>query len=394
VSAAPAVLQTKPPPASFKRLDLRTEKELREQLLDVREVALDQVPDTSKALVAVALSSPPRPYPGPAALLGGHATLNGLPFLSERGLQLSKKRAEDLDELSKELHEHVQTCSSGGGPGGRLDSARLRQLLAERRKGRAQWSGPESLPALLQILQVEEAPARRLLVELLDDMEGAGPALAVRAVMDLSPEVRQAAVRALGRRSPRVYRGVLLAGLRYPWPPAAAHAAEALVALDDRGAVPALDALLDEPAPNLLTQTCEGPSRSLAVRELVRVNHLKNCLLCHPPSLTPDDPVRGVVPVPGRAPGPSSVYYKGRTTDVFVRADVTYLRQDFSLLQPVAKPEDKWPEVQRYDYVVRVRAVTEQESRLALFLSRQRTAESCAAVQFALHELTGGGMGR
>jgi hypothetical protein len=393
VPAAPAVLQTKPPPASFKRIDLLTEKELRGQLRDVPEVGFDEVPDTSKALVAAALASPPRKYPGPAALLGGHPTLNGLPFLPDRDLQLSKQRAEDLDELSKALHGHVQTCSSENGPGGRLNSARLRQLLSQRRMGRPQWSGPEALPALLQILQVEEAPARRLLVDLLDEMEGAGPTLAVRAVMDLSPEVRQAAIRALARRSPRVYRGLLLAGLRYPWPPAAAHAAEALAALGDKGAVPALEALLDEPAPGLPSPVGDGPSGSPVVRELVRVSHVKNCLLCHPPSFNTKDPVRGVVPGLGVPTGSGGGYAGGGALDVFVRADVTYLRQDFSLLLPVVEAPARSPTVQRYDYVVRVRTLTAKELRPSLLLSPQRTLEYRAAVRFALRELTGGGSG-
>jgi hypothetical protein len=381
------VLRTQPPPARFKRLDTLTEEELRKQLRDVPEVALDQVPDTSKALVASARTS--RSYPGPAALLGGHATLSGMPFLSERDCRLSRDRAEDLDGLSKALHEHIQDCTTGSGPAARLNAARLRQLLAEPRNGRVQWGAPEALPALLQILQVEEAPARRLLLDLLGEMEGAAPALASRAIFDLSPEVRQAAVRALARRSPKVYRGFLLAGLRYPWPPAAAHAAEALVALGDKGAAPVLEALLIEPEPGRPATAGEGPSRSPTVRELVRVNHLKNCLLCHPPSFNEKDPVRGVVPNLSRPPGSAGVGYVGGAADVFVRADVTYLRQDFSLLQPVDEPPKGWPAVQRYDYVVRVRALTANDLPPLLLLSPERTREYHATVRFALRELAG-----
>ena len=35
------------------------------------------------------------------------------------------------------------------------------------------------------------------------------------------------------------------------------------------------------------------------VQELVRVNHLANCLLCHAPSFQRGDLVRGAVPTPG-----------------------------------------------------------------------------------------------
>jgi hypothetical protein len=39
---------------------------------------------------------------------------------------------------------------------------------------------------------------------------------------------------------------------------------------------------------------------------------------------------------------------------------VTYLRQDFSVAQPV-KDADPWPPMQRYDYMVRVRKATDAE---------------------------------
>src|SRR5262249_42339003 len=74
----------------------------------------------------------------------------------------------------------------------------------------------------------------------------------------------------------------------------------------------------------------------------------------------------------------------------FVRADVTYLRQDFSVLQSVEN-ESKWPKQQRYDYVVRVRPPTLDEQ--AEFEIRQKTAEPSAqqrAVRYALHELQSG----
>jgi hypothetical protein len=46
--------------------------------------------------------------------------------------------------------------------------------------------------------------------------------------------------------------------------------------------------------------------------------------------------------------------------DIFVRADVTYLRQDFSVTQPVpqAKP---WPAQQRFDFLVRTREASGDE---------------------------------
>src|SRR5262249_51471202 len=124
------------------------------------------------------------------------------------------------------------------------------------------------------------------------------------------------------------------------------------------------------------------------VREVVRVNHLRNCLLCHAPSTDRRDPLRGVVPTPGE-PLPQ-VYYSSRKGD-FVRADVTYLRQDFSVTECVAKP-GKWPQWQRFDYLVRTRELTADE----LAAHRKKPPKSLFAsypqrnvVLFALRELTG-----
>src|SRR5262249_31438028 len=61
-----------------------------------------------------------------------------------------------------------------------------------------------------------------------------------------------------------------------------------------------------------------------------------------------------VVPMPGEDPPP--LYYQSRT-GLFVRADITFLRQDFSVIQPVAN-SGKWPGNQRFDYLVRTRAAT------------------------------------
>jgi hypothetical protein len=70
-----------------------------------------------------------------------------------------------------------------------------------------------------------------------------------------------------------------------------------------------------------------------------------------------------------------------------VRADVTYLKQDFSARQPVAN-HGAWPEVQRFDFLVRVRRATENEVYMARL--RERTEEGYPqrdAVLFALREL-------
>src|SRR5205823_1157758 len=156
-------------------------------------------------------------------------------------------------------------------------------------------------------------------------------ALALRALFDLSPEVREGAIKSLEKRVPNYYVPLLVQGLRYPWPPVADNAAHALRKLKPEGAVPKLVDLLDLPDPS-------APSKRLGkpvVRELVRLDHMRNCLLCHAPALTkdvgsgPEGSPNGPVSVPG-VPLPPG-YYKAPGT-VFARADITFLRQDFSVL--------------------------------------------------------------
>jgi hypothetical protein len=377
------------PQTPFKRLHTLSDEALRKQLLDVPEVALDQVPFTSRGLVVAALPTKGKSYPGPAALLRDRPALNGLPFLQGKDCRLSKESADDLRSMARDLHKHVQACTSGTGLTATTNADALHELLHQQREGHGQWHEPEALPALLQILQAEEAPVRLVLIDLLAGMDDprADAALAMRAVVDVSAVVREAAVRGLASRPATVSRQLLLAGFRYPWQPAVAHASEALAALNDRGAVPELERLLDQPPPEMTLEALPGRQRGSGIRELVRVNHLGNCLLCHSPSFDIQDGVRGLVPIPGRAPSAGTAYYEGGVDDLFVRADVTYLRQDFSLRQPVAKLVRNWPEVQRFDYLVRVRPVTGMDLDRAHEKQQGWTREYRAAINFALREL-------
>jgi hypothetical protein len=213
------------------------------------------------------------------------------------------------------------------------------------------------------MLQAEEEASRELLVEILARVltPQASVALAQRALYDPSPKVRETAVEYLNGRERVEYRDTLLAGFRHPWATVADHAAEALVAVGDVGAIPALKQLVDKPDPALAVRQPGQEERLYIVREMVRVNHLRNCLLCHAPSSNGRDDLRGFVPESDK-PLPLSIqYYDPRFKDgVFVRADVTYLRQDFSVMQKVenAKP---WPEQQRFDFLVRTREATPEE---------------------------------
>jgi hypothetical protein len=243
------------------------------------------------------------------------------------------------------------------------------------------WS-PDAVPALVQLLQIGQADQRLKLVEILSSIDGweASEAIVDRAVFDLSPNVRAAAIaelpdRPLSEVSPRLFWT-----LRYPWAPAAVHAAEALVAVKAQDAIPELHALLDQPPVSAPHQDEDGQWMRT---ELVRVNHLRNCLLCHPPSFSQKDALSASIPIPGV---PIFVYYKGtsRSGSEFVRADYVNLRQDFSVMQgvPNAAP---WLEMQRYDYFVRDRKLSAEEMGKAA--SAPADDPHRAAIRYALARL-------
>ncbi len=323
------------------------------------------------------------------------AVQSGLVLRSEFNNRLDSSTAANMAELSKDLRQMGFVSIPGG-----------RTVFRPRSRGQAvpvEEEGPEeqqkafqkwcdlnkverlsgTLPTLMQMLQVEDVPIRLTLVRELSRIKSfsSTAALASRAIVDLSPEVRAAAVTALQSRPPNLYMPPLLRGLRYPWPPVADHAAVALRQLATADDVAGLVDLLDQPdpsSPSLDPQTGEH------VRyELVRLNHLRNCLLCHAPSANVKDGlVRGMVPTPGeRLP---QLYYAGRDGD-FVRADITYLHQDFSVVLP-EKDISTWPAEQRFDFVTRKQPVPAEEitkpgSTPDIYPQRQ-------AVLYALRSLT------
>jgi hypothetical protein len=351
------------------------------------------------------------------ALLPQRPDLAGLPARPAGECVLDEQAAHLMGDLSQyvrpmlaKVEGRPAEAQGFNSPGQQsMHMMELNQLLGER----VQRGGLRTLVQMLQtqgpgirlrlvekaapIPQPNEPNERQQLARRLKALEETATAdsrditaiLAQRALFDLSAEVRKAAVDALLTRPRSLSRALLLQGLRYPWAPVANHAAEALIALGDLEALPALVGLLDEPDPSLPEENTNG---KWVVTELVRVNHLRNCLLCHAPSFRREDCVRGLVPTPGQ-PLPV-VYYESRQ-GTFVRADVTYLRQDFSVMHPVenAKP---WPNVQRFDYLVRRRELTDTETaaHLASIAAAGRDAQPQSypqreAVLFALRELTG-----
>src|SRR5262249_14045754 len=150
----------------------------------------------------------------------------------------------------------------------------------------------------------ENESIREVLVDQLALIEGkqASEALAQRALFDLHPRVRLRALEALSKRPTEEYRDTLVKGFHYPWPAIADHAAEALIALRLTKTVPTLFSFLDLPDPQA---PFEKPGKGRFVKEIVKINHLQNCMMCHAPSLREDDKVRGFVP-PMNEPLPPS----------------------------------------------------------------------------------------
>jgi hypothetical protein len=394
-----------------KRRSRLTDEELRQQLLLAPEVDLETVAGTSKKVISLSGKAAGTGVDVVPAVMARRPDLLGLPLRAGNLARRSREEAVNLKVLSQQLRLQVQTAMPAAAQDAvdpRPDPDLLRERLLDGAQ-RAAWLRPEAIPTLRQLLMNEQRTIRLLLVDLLSKIEGpqASLALAERAVFDLHPDVRLAALVALKSRPVSEYEPALIAGLRYPWPALADHAAEALVALDLRDAVPKLVPLLDardlsEPYP-----VDQGSTRRAVVPELVRINHLRNCLLCHSYSASLADPVRGLapnaehlVPLPasgartptnGKSWGGGGGSRVSVVTPTFVRADITFLKQDFSVDQPVPSHGRLWPADQRYDYLVRLRPLNADgllvwQDKLKDFRTAEAQRET---LLFALRELTG-----
>src|SRR5262249_41653981 len=157
------------------------------------------------------------------------------------GSVLHPKSAAELKALSRKLHVYFDALAPAGPDGRRESTARLREQLRKDLRGKKlEWLRPEAGPTLNQMVMGEDEQMGRLLVELLAAIPGrqSSAALASRAGFDLSADVRSEAVAALKNRPAEDWRPVLIGALRYPWPPPADFAAEALVSLEDKDAIP------------------------------------------------------------------------------------------------------------------------------------------------------------
>jgi hypothetical protein len=190
--------------------------------------------------------------------------------------------------------------------------------------------------------------------------------LARVAVFSTEEAVRAAALEALAVRREGGEADVLAAGLRYPWPAVAETAAHAIAKLKRTDLVPQLKAALSAPDPRGPRDEVVGGRQETVAYEVVRVNHLRNCLLCHAPAerdKTPEETLVAEVPVPAESLPDTSNGYGRSGSNLLVRIDVTYLRPDFSAGQRVTDWTAKtWPAVQRFDFLVRRRVLSPAEA--------------------------------
>jgi hypothetical protein len=290
-------------------------------------------------------------------LLRDRPDLAGLPFVMGDACRLDKERSRLFKMAVQNTHEILIPRAP--------QSPEKLELRFSRMTGKNDLDNQARIAAMMQILAPEHDWVRAGLVNHLADLKGkeATEALVRLALYSEEKEIRSAALKVLEKRTDHEIKDFLLKGLTYPWPPIAENATQAMVHLKRTDLVPELVNFLDEPDPRLPVSKEIKGRKVPVVRELVRINHHRNCLLCHPPGNTPDitaDVLTAGVPIPGGSLSPSG--YRMRSPDILVRADVTYLRQDFSRLQkvPDAKP---WPEMQRFDFLVRTRILTEAEAK-------------------------------
>jgi len=362
--------ETSPPPASSPRAQKSDDDLLKELLDNSVEISIDDMQSMREEILraarvdssGVALEGR---LPGEGRffqLVGERSDLEGLPFRRDDSCRKPESSLETLKDISKSVRELArQMRRRSGGSGGGLENfeadMEIEGSFVSALVGKETWHRPEAVMTLVQVVQNRGYPIRLSLVELLARIPGeeAAAALVDRALFDISPYVRQAANNALRNRSlSSAVRQRLIQGLRYPLPLVSENAVDSIVKLKMRESLQDLEDLVNEPDPVAPFLDQYGQWRKT---ELVRMNHFRNCMLCHPVSTSRRDNVRGAIPTPGEPLPPE--YYESREGN-FVRADSTYLQQDFSVFHRM-RQDDPWGEYQRYDYFVRTRSLTPEE---------------------------------
>jgi hypothetical protein len=198
----------------------------------------------------------------------------GLPLVGDRECQVSASKSLSMMAISFQF-QRIQ-----GSANARSQSVDVTSQIEAVLDSSPQWRRPETVSTLVQILQIEDDPVRAKLVDILSLIPGheASRALAELAIFDLSERIRDGATDALKTRPLDEFQVRLLEGFRYPWAEVAKHAAETCAELNARELVEPLTALLDKPDPARPVRDADG---QWVQTEMVRLNHLSNCTLCH-----------------------------------------------------------------------------------------------------------------
>jgi hypothetical protein len=302
------------------------------------------------------------------AMMKGREDLAGLPFLLGGACRTRGVARSAFREAVMGLRAGGIGAGSGVGSGvfPRISALGIKEDTRLEKSDRAREHALEraAASALGQIAGGMSAEGRISVVAQLAGVSKpeATRELARLAVFSLDREVRDAALEALSVRRERDYTEVLTAALRHPWPPAARNAAAAIVKLERDDLLPKLADLLDAPDP----RSPRVEDGKTVAPEMVRVNHHKSCLLCHAAIRAEDVSDEVLVArmhLPSeKLPSPSEGYDEGpQRSNLLVRVDVTYLRQEFSALLEADGP-DLWPGMQRFDFLVRKRELTRDEA--------------------------------
>ena len=334
-------------------------------------------------------------------LLAKRIDLHGLPLAMGKSCQSDTDEIRDLSHVASSLGRMIARFNGSLGSRDAAQNDAFRNLsikqavsycmedhLRDRMGNRMGDPSSQKLKTIDQILQIDHPRLRLDYIEALreSDSKTAIKLIVNKAKFDLVPQVRIAATEALADFAPAEYRQLLLEGIKYPWHVVAEHSAEALVRLNDQEAIPELVEMLELPHPHFPIDV----GGELVQRELVGINHLRNCLLCHAPSISTSDSARGLIPHASR-PLPPEYYGSGGGRDLVpfaVRADITYLEQDFSVVLPIKDP-GPWPGEQRIDFVVQNKKLTPIQASNAVLKISQSPNRNRNAVVYALRKLTG-----
>ena len=367
-----------PKPASrivVKRMSERTPGDVLKQVAKAPSLTLDRTKARAESAEVVRAAFQATANADPTvALLDHRADLAGLPLRRGTACRLPAASAQHLAKTADQLKS--------------LTGDALTATLGREKV----WREADRVPALMQVLMIQADASRESLALHLGAVEGtvALAGLVKIALYDPHPDVRRQAIESLAKRPDAEYRPLLLRGFESPWPVVAEHAAEALAALAQTEAIPALMGLLNGPDPRAPYAKGTGPT--LFVKELVRVNHKFNCLLCHPASFRETDPARALVPTlaeqqeKGTGGGYGGFGISNKRT--FIRADITYLVQDYSVMLRVVHSRVLSGE-ERYDLFVRERLATGADLKATAARQRAGLTAHEQAAMFALRELTG-----